>query len=229
MQITKRAYIMSNISNRHSVSLFTAGKSVPLNGQRLAKVGYKSTKNNPAKFKSICVSVPYTDVQEIRDSIDSLLPHIGTLLENAQDGIIRSLYESSEGQLQSVSDAEISVAACIAFLNAEASGNRLSSESIGIWFDTQVAENLTVVIADKLGFTELTDAAMETVNKHLKSYRQLFAGLAGKNLSYTPVQISGLERAMEVASVDDDMSGKLVQKLNTLKAPKPSMEELLDL
>jgi hypothetical protein len=29
--------------------------------------------------------------------------------------------------------------------------------------------------------------------------------------------------------VDDDMSGKLVQKLNALKAPKPSMEELLDL
>lgn len=86
-----------SITNRHSVVPFTAGESKPMTGQRLAKVGYKSTKKNPARFKSVCVSVPEIPENNIRSELDRLIPHVRTMLENAQDGIIRSLYESREG------------------------------------------------------------------------------------------------------------------------------------
>src|SRR5438874_354432 len=82
--------IMS-ISNRHPVNPFIAGKSAPMSDQRLAKVGYKNSKNSPARFPSICASVPYiTEFTE--DQFERLQPYIVNLLENAQDGILKSLY-----------------------------------------------------------------------------------------------------------------------------------------
>lgn len=216
---------MSVVSTRHNVNPFTAGKSQALNGQRLAKIGYKKTKDQPNPLPSVCVSVPFFQESDIKAKIDPLLDHIGEFLAGVQDKIIRSLYESSGGQILSVSDEEISVQACINFLEAESTGGRMSAEFVGAWFDSQVKENLTVVIADKLGLSDLTDDAMETISRHLSGYRGLFCGLTGKNVFYQPAQVSGLLRALEVSSVEDEISQKLMKKLEDMKP----VEELLGL
>src|SRR3990172_1508944 len=167
-----------SITNRHSVIPFVAGKTVPLTDQRLAKIGYKTTKKNPAKFPNVAVSVP--PITEFDETIlERALPYLVTVFENAQDGIIRSLYESSMGQLREVSDDDISPAACLAFLEAEANGSRLTKEMIASWFDSEVSENLTVLVAEKLGFTDLTTDNMVVVKKHVSIYRDIISQLAG--------------------------------------------------
>lgn len=219
---------MSNVSTRHNVLPFVAGKSVPLTGQRLAKVGYKSTKATPAKFPSVCVSVPPVDTESITSNIDRLLPYVREMVSNAQDGIIKSLYESSDGTLTSVSDDDISIAAVINYLEAESTGGRLTKEFLESWFDQNVSENLTVVIADKLGFVDLNDEQMIVIQKHLNIYRALISSLSGGKTILQTVQINACIRALEVSQCDDDIKNKLSARLVKM-SQAPKIEELLEL
>ena len=69
---------MSNVSTVHDVVPFVAGKTAALTGQRLAKVGYKSTAKNPARYASIAVSVPYINPDDITENLQALLPYSGS-------------------------------------------------------------------------------------------------------------------------------------------------------
>lgn len=216
-----------SISNRHTVNTFVAGKSSAMSEQRLAKVGYKSTAKNPAKYPSICVSVPMVTEFD-PEQIQRLGPYIIQMLENAQDGIIRSLYESSDGSLTEVSDDDISIDSCISYLEAESTGGRLTKEYLEQWFDAQMRDNLFVVIADKLGFTEITSDVEITVNKHVNGYRGMVASLSGGKTLFQKPQVQALLRAIEVSSVDDETAMKLNARLNGMMK-KPDLEELLGL
>jgi len=223
------SHIMSNISNRHNINRFVSGKSEPLAGQRLAKVGYKSTDKTPAKFPSVCASVPPLGDRDILPHIDALLPHIRTFLEGVQDRVVRSLYESSGGLLSSVSDSEISVSACIAYLASEGAGGKLSAELISFWFEEQMKDNLTVVFADKLGFPELTAENMVTISQHLNAYKALFCALPGTKNAPTRVQCENLRKVMNVCGADTDVGVKVSARISELlKETSKPVFELLD-
>lgn len=218
---------MSVISNRHSVVPFVAGKTMPLTEQRLARIGYKTTKKQAAKFANIAVSVPaITEFPE--DVLDRALPYLVTVFENAQDGIIRSLYESSAGQLKEVSDDDISLSACLAFMEAEANGSRLKKETIEAWFDSEVSDNLTVLIAEKLGFADMNADQEKTVSKHVRIYRDVISMLAGGKTFLQPTQIKGCKVAIALASEDSDIGVKLTARLTAMEN-KPAVEDLLDI
>lgn len=218
-----------SISDRHSVNPFVSGKSEPLGGQRLAKVGYKTTKATPAKFPSVCASVPVIESNAwTDDQFKRLQPHLIKILSDAQDGIFRSLYESSHGALSAISDDDISVESCINYLDAESTGGRLTIELLNAWFDENVRTNLTVVIAEKLGFDLSTPEQESTVDKHINGYRGMIASLSGGKTTYQPNQCDAILRALTVSSVDDEISVKLIAKLNQMKNPV-KVEELLEL
>jgi hypothetical protein len=227
--------IMSNVSNAHNVNKFISGKSEALTGQRLAKVTYKSTKNNPAKYPSICASVPYINNQDIIDNVDNLVPYIKVMLENAQDGIIRSLYESADGNLTTVTNEDISIAQCINYLSAESQGSRLTKEYLSQWFTDNIEETLTYTFAVKLGFISaneedpvITDNQQVTLHKHINGYRDLISSLSGGKTILQDNQIKSIRKAVELSGVNDDISIKLINRLNTMEN-KPKIEELLDL
>jgi len=213
---------MSNVSNRHPVNQFVAGTSKPLAEQRLSKVGYKTTtdkktkKEIPPKFPSVCASVPKFSNAQILDRATDLVDSIRTVVENAQDGIFKSLYESSGGTLREVSDEDISIDACIAFLAAENEGDRLTKESIGKWFVSGLADNLTVVLAEKYGFEELNDAQMERINKDLAAFKGLLSLLAGKDVFLADAQKKGIAFALKYAAEDDAVAQKLLVKFEKL-------------
>ena len=219
---------MSVVSNRHTIVPFIAGKSQAMENQRLAKIGFKGRKGKPAKFKSVCVSVPQISVPSDADKVERLIPYIQSMLENAQDGIIRSLYESSEGALATVADDEIGFDACVNFMESEASGARLTKEFLVSWFNENVSENLYVVIAERLGFTEINDDVEKTIQQHLNVYRDLISSLSGNKTWYEPKQIVAAKRALEVASVDDDVSVKLGNVLKRMEN-RPAIADLLAL
>lgn len=228
---------MSNVSNIHSLVPFISGESKPLTGQRLAKIGFKKSKDNPNPLQSVCASVPFLSTESVKDNMTALLPHVGRMLEGVQDQIIRSLYEGSKGLRKEVRDEEISVAQCIAFLNAESTGNRLSAESIAAWFASSLQDSLIVLIAGKLGFAqsddevELTEEQHATCLKHAKVYGDLLGQLAGKNLrksNWTVKQWQGMETALSLCAEDDMMASKLADKMQAV-SEVPEVEDLLEL
>lgn len=220
---------MSNVSNVHDVIPFIAGKTAALTGQRLAKVGYKSTKKNPAKFKSVAVSVPMILQADVSANIDALMPYIVGMLESAQDAVIKNLYEAEKGNLKTVTDSDISVTACISYLEAEAAGERLKKEHIEAWFDRVCSENTFTLVAEKLGYTgdELTQEQCATVEKHVKTYRDVLSMLAGGKTLLTPVQIRSCKTVIEVSEDDSGVGEKLMARLRNMETPK--VTEFLEL
>lgn len=216
---------MSNISNRHTVNPFVAGKSEALIGQRLAKVGYKQTdkmtKAGETALPGICVSVPPIDTSAITGAIlDGFMPHLVTLIETAQEGIIRSMNDSSGGTLSAVTDDDISLSAVLAYLSAESAGSRLSQESIGVWFTAQVEDNLSVLIVDKLKFTDITEDNQPVIDKHVKQYRDICMMICGKGLhrnSLSDTQKRTIRTCVKIAADDIGISAKITAKLNELE------------
>ena len=220
---------MSHFPSTHLVTAFDSAKSQALTGQRLAKIRYKTTAKQAAKFPSVCVSVPPLDDSEIMENLPALKVHIRAMLEAAQDGVIRSLYEVSEGKLSSVQDSDISVVACIGFLNTESEGGRLTKETIEAWFDSSLGEYVTALIAEKLGYgdTDLTPEQDVTISRHVKGYKDMYSALAGGKTIYQPNQIASLRRVLGLVD-SDEIGGKLDARLVGMLS-KPKMEELLEL
>jgi len=222
---------MSNAFNRHSVVPFVSGETKPMSGQRLAKVGYKTTKQTPAKFPSIAVSVPYLLPAELEDNFRALLPHIGTMLENAQDGIIRSRYEAAGGNLDTVSDADIDVRSCIAYLASEAEGDRLTKVTLESWFDSAAAETVFVLMAEKLGFTATDPSPAQSVRiaQSVSAYRAVISSLAGGKTMLEPKVIGNLRTMLDVISTDE-ITIRLDARLSAMEkkhAELLNMSELL--
>jgi len=224
---------MSNISTRHNVIPFIAGKSAALAGQKIIKAGYKSTKDKatkktiPAKYVSVYASVPKITVETITERAADLSEFLIEMLDNAQAGILKSLYESSNGTLSSIADEELDIDSCIAFMAAESEG-RMTKVFLETWFDENVSENFTVVLADRLGFDDMNTEQMITINQHLAGYKGMFSALSGGKTTYTEAQVNNLLRVLEVSSVDDAISAKLEKKLNKMLVPKVPAFECLD-
>ena len=227
---------MSIISNIHTLVPFVSGESKSLNGQRLAKVGFKKTKDNPSPLASVCASVPFLSQEEVMGNIQALLPHVGSMLEGVQDQIIRALYEASQGQRKDVRDEEISVQACIAFLSAEAAGSRISAESIKAWFENGEAKNISAaIICDALKYgdqDEWTPEQEATILKHVGVYCEVFQILAGKNLtrgSFSDKQWYRLNQILELVmseNPEDAFGRKLTDKMDVI-AKAVKVEELI--
>lgn len=207
-----------------------------MSGQRLAKVGFKKTKDNPNPLPSVCASVPMLQREEILGNVEALLPHIGSMLEGTQDVIIRALYEASKGQRKEVRDEEISVQACIAFLSAEAAGSRISAESIKTWFENGEAKNISAaIICDALNYGDQdnwTEEQEATILKHVGVYCEVFQMLAGKNLtrsSFSDKQWHRLNQILELIqseNPEDAFGKKLAEKMQVI-AKAVKVEDLI--
>jgi hypothetical protein len=222
--------IMSHFPSSHLINEFISGKSEALTGQRLSKIKFKSTEKSPRKYPNVCVSVPYIQKDDIEQNMPSLVDHIRAMLENAQDGIIRSLFESSDGTLTQVQDSEISIASCINYLEAESQGSRLTKELINAWFDDNCKDYLYIIIGQKLKYpmdNECTPEQDATIGKHLNGYRDLFASLAGGKTILQDNQIKSLGNVLGLIE-DTEIGDKLKSRLSAM-ANKPKIEELLEL
>lgn len=210
---------MSNVSTVHDIKPFKAGDKA-LSGQRLAKIGYKKTKEQPNPLPSVCVSVPFIAPDEITANVTKLLPYICDLLEQTQDKIIRSLYESAGGNLKIVQDSEISVSACIGFLAAESEGNRLTKDAIEQWFNLTLSERVYIWIGAKLGYDldSLTPEQDATIQKHVKVYKEIMGSLAGGATILAEKQIRGIRGALDlVEDSADPMVSRLSARLDTME------------
>lgn len=234
---------MSNVSTAHTVTLFDSTRSQALTGQRLLKVTYKGKAAKggkpaiPAKFPSVCASVPMIAASDITSVIEQLVPHIRTMLETVQDSIVRSVYESAGGHLSLVTDQDICVGSCVKFLAAESTGGRLTKEFLVSWFSEVVQESVELLVAEKLGYVsssatdgdtvELTEEQTITINKHINAYRDLVSSLAGGKIMLQDKQIISLKNVLSICE-EDDTNKKLVARLDSMLV-REKLEDLLEL
>lgn len=221
---------MSNVSSVHQVVPFVAGETKPLTGQRLAKIGYKGRGENAAKFKSVAVSIPYLERDAIENHLRELLPYIGNMLEAAQDGIIRSRYESAGGKLDYVHDDDIDVQSCIAYLASEAEGDRLTKATLESWFDANMSETVFVLVAEKLGFTatDPTPAQSIRISQAVKSYRDMISSLSGGKTMLALPQVQSLRKVLGFVD-SDDIQKKLDARLMGMEKKIAELNQVSDL
>jgi len=213
-----------SISNRHSLALFVSGESKPMHGQRLLKIGFKGEKK---EFDSHCASVPAIEssvLEELKKNPARFADICVAAMESAQDGIAKALFLSSRGTLGAISDDDISLDACFSYLESQGTGGRLTKESLATWFDTYMAENLSVIFAEKLSLP----LEHEKIGQVLAGYRGMFQECAAPKIALSDAKIKALKDAIVYCS-EDRISGKILARFDALKKEQEEMIELLDL
>lgn len=209
---------MSTLSNTHTIEKFDSATSKALTGQRLAKVTYKQTTTMTRKGivarQSACASIPPVAMPS-SEQIAQMKAHILAMLEDAQNGILAARYEAGA---TSISDEELTIAACIAQLDAEAAGDRLSKEAVVAWFNESLQDVLTVALADKLGVSDTpSEAEAVKLSQMITIYRDSFAGLAGGKTKYSPEKATKLLKVLEFADDSDRLADKFSARLTKMQ------------
>jgi hypothetical protein len=217
---------MSNVSNRHVFTAYVSagsGKSVALSGQRLSVVRFKAGKDGRKAMASQCASVPVATLTS--EDCEFLSTHINGWFASVQDEIVREVVVSGA---DSVTTEQLSVEAVRNYLTTQAAGDRLNGEQIGYWFDTELADVLTVAFADKLGIGDVPSEAETTkLAQMCRVYRDCFTAMAGGRTSFDTAKREKLLKALALADTTDGIGQRLQAKLEAMS--KVTVEEMLGL
>lgn len=216
---------MSHFSATHDFLPWTTGDKA-LSGQRLSRIFYKSAELEKGKKNAAVSLPPVTSAHLTHDVIEQLKPHMLAFLEKTQDSICRRLYEAGA---KTVNDAEVSIAACFAFLDEESESNRLTAEKVKEWFQSSLQDSLTVAFADKLGVSDTPTPEQEKkVNQALNVYRDKFASLSSGRAAFTVPVCDSLLSALTHASDEDSIAVRFKMRLEKMKAENSQqLEDLL--
>ncbi|HYP43485.1 MAG TPA: hypothetical protein VEQ18_05635, partial [Candidatus Nitrosocosmicus sp.] len=171
--------INSSIGNPVFISPLTESSKAN-EGYRLAKIMFRPPRDGSKQVHfNKCAQVPIINIGEVKERVEEFLPHILGLIQNTQDSIIKEAILEGTSSLNS---GELSINAVLEFLKSEQSGNRLTKEEIGLWFDVVLADNLAIAFGEKLtqgGKVELSEELVKRIDNTLASYRESFSMLAG--------------------------------------------------
>lgn len=228
---------MSTISNVHNVDVYVSGKSQALTNQRLAKFSWKtrtievSGKEEKIKPESKCVSIPFIDSNNVINNIDILMPHIKNYLNSVQDNIIRNKFETNMN-LANISDNDISISAIVQFLESDSSNDsaRMTKESVKSWFELNIADNLAVILADKLGISSIpTDEESERIMKTVALFGDKISSLSSGKTSFDVKTARSIKNAIEIVEDEDDiLKQRFIVRLDKMIAA-PIEIDLIDL
>lgn len=231
----KRIAVRGQLPNGDLVFMpYDAKAPVTEAGKRTVKIMYKVAKTgaNAGKVKGAnsCLLLSPINKDEVKANIDKLLPHIINMCEVEQDKIAKELHIADPEQ--TIDPDKFSLTAVIASLEAEAVSTRMTKEVINSWFDTNLADMLTVLFADKLGISdEPTKADADKLGNFLTVYRNKFGGLASNLVSYQPTEAEKLITAIDKCELrlEGDLVGsKIKEKLVKMVNPV-DVTEFLDL
>lgn len=210
---------MSIISNTHTFVKLERN-TAPLHGQRLSRLIAKADRNgkypSPNLSESLAVSVPMVEDMEVVDAIDTLLPHIKGWIQGVQDALIRE-FRIEHGRNEVPEDA-FSVAACVAWLDENAKGDRVTKEYLAEWF----AENYSTACA---AWIESVAPGMdsEVVQSKVNVMRDMIAAWASPKASPAIPALKATLRFTHHLSQSGGMCARLAaiaQKAHTLLEKK---------
>ena len=211
---------MSIIDNAaHSVVSYDPKSSKPFSGQRLSKVQYKTVTDKSSelygiKRPSMCVSIPIISTEAVVTNITALAPHVIGYLHGVQDKMIKEMIENGQ---KSITNESISIAGILDWLEVNNESGRITKETVGNWFDETISENLAVVLADKMGVSEVpTDAESNQIMKAVSAFKEKIASLAGGKTSYEPKVAESLKKCLALAEEGDALKDRFVARLDKM-------------
>lgn len=216
----------------HSVVAYDPKSTKAFTGQRLSKVTYKTVtdKDNPLygiKRDSKCVSLPLFKADEVVAQAAALAPYVIEYLQTVQDKIVR---ERVDAGAASISMAEISIVGCIEYLDSNSESGRLTKESVAAWFQETIADNLTVVLAERLGVGEVpTDAESNKIIAVVEAFKGKVSALAGGKTAYEPKVCKSILNCLELAPSGDVLATRFTARLNKMIEEAKANEDLLNL
>lgn len=204
----------------HSVVSYMSGITKPFTGQKLIVVTYKTVTDKSSalyniKRESKCVSVPVIADEEITSNIDVLIPHIRNMLENTQKSIVRELLDT--GNVVSIATESLSITECISYLESSDESGRLTKESVGNWFDSNIADILAIALADKLGVSEVpTEVESKKVFDIIAAFRGNISSMAGGKTSFPAQVAKQLKKALELAPNNDVIASRFMTRIDRM-------------
>jgi hypothetical protein len=214
----------------HSVVTYDAKTSKPFTGQRLAKVTYKTVtdKNSDLygiKRESKCVSIPLIKPDDVVTNINALAPYMVEYLHSVQDKIIRERVDANAAH---ITQEEISIASIIEYLDTNNESGRLTKESVANWFNENIADNLAVTLADKLGVGENpSDTDSNKIIAVVEAFKGKISSLAGGKTAYEPKICTSLINALQLAPAGDVLATRFTARLQKMINEHKSDDELL--
>ena len=205
----------------HNVVSYTSGVTKSFTGQHLVVVTYKTVtdKSSPLyniKRESKAVSVPVITSEAIKDNLTALYPHVLNFLQGVQKNIIRDMLDDSP-KLSSISTESISLSACVDYLALNDESGRLTKKDVEVWFDANIADSLSVMIADKMGCSEtVSDAQSKKILDLVASFRKDISALSGGATMYPIPAAKQLLKAVSLAGSDDVIASKFSVRLDKM-------------
>ncbi len=219
---------------QNTVVTYDPKVSKPFTGQRLSKVTWKTNNDKNSQWFNIkreskCVSLPVVTGAEIADNLVALTPHLVNYLHSVQDKIVRETLDAGNNVV-SISTSSVSIAAICEYLESSDESGRLTKESVGVWFDQVVQDQLAVLLSEKLGISAVpTDAESAKVLEVVTAFKGKITALAGGKTSYEPKVCKSLLNALAVAPADDALVVRFTARLQKMVEESEKQVGLMEL
>jgi len=193
------------------------GITVP-DGHRMVKIAEK--KVGKGKGKTVAFSIiPFIQTAEYQENFTAVLPMLNELCEELQRDIATRMQRDG---IKAITPADISIPACI----LEWTNRTFSGETVGAWFDSEVAELLALQIATSKGWdvSALAEGSkeLEYLEQKCAAYRASYVECASKFPSLNPAQCAELVRVIELL----ELNGPIVARIKDKIVPKETASSL---
>lgn len=184
----------------------------PLMGQRLIRLIAKGENKHPNLSSSLAVSVPRVTQDEVADCIDRLLPHIVGMVQDAQDKIVRE-WRIEHGR-DDLDGSILSMDSVIEFLDANAAGDRMSTEYLQQWFMEEYQDAALGYICNAMQLDMTPDNVPEVAIQKCNILRDMFAGFSSPK--YSP-PIPKLKAMIAFAGSVSELDGRMAAMITKAK------------
>lgn len=198
--------------------------SKALDGQRLVRLIAKGKNKSENLAESLCVSIPITGTDEVVERINDLMPYVVGLVQDTQDKIIRE-YRIESGA-SDIHEELFNIDQVVAWLAANATGERLTAEAIKEWIMEDYMEPVHEWLRQ---LPKLAGAADAVIHARFDGIRELFSKFADPRASFTMPQLQLIRQIGEDIEQDSRMAGIQARVTKLIEEAEKANAELEDI
>lgn len=195
-------------------------------GFRTIPLLYKmNPKTKVAAASNACMLVEPLADEDILANMDSLLAYVKGFLETKQNEIAKVAHVAGLGELTKDS---LGITGIIEFLASTRTSTRLNKDIISAWFAEEMQDSLSILFAEKLGFTaesiEADSSQVDKIALYVDVYKGKFLALASNLTTHSVEDATKLLDAMSKCISSDspdspvnEITSKIIEKLTKMK------------
>lgn len=183
---------------------------------------YSISRNDGKKGKSGIVAV----MPQITDAVRSVFlndPVGVAYITDRMEWLRGKVASAVHARGETIHDEKIGITALLALARQETESQRMTKESIGEWFDSDVASLIAARIKEKM-----VGIADDKVTKLVEGYRASFESLSVRELSMSNAKKEQMLKVFELLPEDYDhvIAVKALEKLNSISEATETLAAL---